>query len=68
MRLQSDCTGILVQAEASTAEIDPPLFPHALLHQTVEDKDEKSYKMNTWMSLEEQNGLSSICWPALLFG
>lgn len=43
MRFYStDRTKIVVSAEASPAEIDPPLFPHALLHQTVEDKDEKS--------------------------
>lgn len=35
-------TRILVQTEASAAEVDPPLLPHALLHQAVEYKDEKS--------------------------
>lgn len=40
-------TGILIQAEPSAAEVDPPLFPHTLLHQAVEDKDEKSWNTKT---------------------
>lgn len=35
-------TRILIHAEPSTAEVDSPLFPHTLLHQAVEDKDEKA--------------------------
>lgn len=54
-----DCTGILVRAEPSTAEVDSPLFPHTLLHQAVEDKDEKSWNMKTWINLGP--------WPLIFF-
>lgn len=54
-----NCTGIFIQVEPSTAEVDSPLFPHTLFHQTVEDEDEKSWNMKTWINVGQ--------WPLLLF-
>lgn len=39
-------TGVLVKAETSKAEVNPPLFPDVFLHQTVEEEDEKSWNIN----------------------
>lgn len=36
-------TSVLVQSEAAEAEMNPPLFPDVLLHQTVKEEDEKSW-------------------------
>lgn len=36
---------MLLKAETSKAEMDPPLFSDILLHQTVEEEDEQSWNI-----------------------